>query len=63
MVHTLAHQALLGRIMASQAGSLDGLAVTRQALWRPARGHLFQNATLWITVQGCVRVYLDNFSK
>lgn len=36
MPHALAHQALLGRIMASEAGSLDGLAAARQDLWRLA---------------------------
>jgi len=36
MAHALAHQTLLGRVMASQAGSLDGLAAARQDLWRLA---------------------------
>lgn len=36
MRHALAHQELLGRIMASEAGSLDGLAAARQDLWRLA---------------------------
>ena len=36
MAHALAQQELLGRIMASDAGSLDGLAAARQDLWRLA---------------------------
>lgn len=36
MPHALLHQELLGRIMAKEAGSLDGLAATRQDLWRLA---------------------------
>jgi hypothetical protein len=36
MPHALARQGLLGRIMANEAGSLDGLAATRQDLWRLA---------------------------
>jgi hypothetical protein len=32
----LDHQALLGRLMASEAGSLDGLAAARHDLWRLA---------------------------
>jgi hypothetical protein len=33
MPHALAHQESLGHIMASEAGSLDGLAAARQDLW------------------------------
>jgi hypothetical protein len=42
MPQALVHQALLGRILASEAGSLDGLAAARQDLWRLAHlaGHL-----------------------
>lgn len=36
MTHAIAHEALLGRIMASEAGALDGLAAARQDLWRLA---------------------------
>jgi len=36
MRHALAHEEVLGRIMASEAGSLDGLAAARQDLWRLA---------------------------
>ncbi|MDP1902379.1 MAG: hypothetical protein Q8K96_18320 [Rubrivivax sp.] len=36
MARAVAHQELLGRIMASEAGSLDGLAAARQDLWRLA---------------------------
>lgn len=36
MPRAFEHQALLGRIMANEAGSLDGLAATRQDLWRLA---------------------------
>lgn len=36
MAHALAHQGLLGRILTSQAGSLDGVAGARQDLWRLA---------------------------
>lgn len=36
MPHALAHQELLGRIMANEAGSLDGLVASRQDLWRLA---------------------------
>lgn len=36
MPHALAHQEVLGRIMTSQDGSLDGLAAARQDLWRLA---------------------------
>jgi len=36
MPRALEHQALLGRIMASEAGSLDGLAAARHDLWRLA---------------------------
>jgi hypothetical protein len=36
MANALAHQESLGRIMASEAGSLDGLAAARQDLWRLA---------------------------
>jgi len=36
MPQALEHQDLLGRIMASEAGSLDGLAAARQDLWRLA---------------------------
>lgn len=36
MPHALAHQVMLGRIMAGEAGSLDGLAAARQDLWRLA---------------------------
>lgn len=36
MAHAIANQELLGRIMASEAGSLDGLAAARQDLWRLA---------------------------
>jgi hypothetical protein len=41
MAHALAKQALLGRIMASEAGSLDGLAAARQDLWRLAHAAVF----------------------
>jgi hypothetical protein len=36
MPHALAHQESLGRIMASEAGSLNGLAAARHDLWRLA---------------------------
>jgi hypothetical protein len=36
MAHAMAHQRVLGRIMASEAGSLEGLAAARQDLWRLA---------------------------
>lgn len=36
MPQALAHQELLGRVMAREAGSLDGLAAARQDLWRLA---------------------------
>jgi hypothetical protein len=36
MLPALDHQALLGRLMASEAGSLDGLAAARHDLWRLA---------------------------
>jgi len=36
MPHALAQQELLGRIMVSEAGSLDGMAAARQDLWRLA---------------------------
>jgi hypothetical protein len=36
MPHALAHQEMLDLIMASEAGSLDGLAAARQDLWRLA---------------------------
>ncbi len=36
MPHALEHLELRGRIMGSQAGSLDGLAAARQDLWRLA---------------------------
>jgi hypothetical protein len=36
MAHALAQQDLLGRFMASEAGSLDGLPAARQDLWRLA---------------------------
>lgn len=36
MAHAITNQELLGRIMASEAGSLDGLAAARQDLWRLA---------------------------
>lgn len=36
MAHALAHEALLDRIVMSEAGSLDGLAAARQDLWRLA---------------------------
>jgi len=36
MPRALAHQGLLGRIMTSEAGSLDGMVATRQDLWRLA---------------------------
>jgi hypothetical protein len=36
MPRALAHQELLARIMAHEAGSLDGLAAARQDLWRLA---------------------------
>jgi hypothetical protein len=36
MPHALAHQEMLGEIMANRAGSLDGLAAMRQDLWRLA---------------------------
>lgn len=36
MAHALAHQESIGHIMASEAGSLDGLAAARQDLWRLA---------------------------
>lgn len=36
MPEALAHEELLGRIMSSQAGSLDGMAAVRQDLWRLA---------------------------
>ncbi|MBK6472103.1 MAG: hypothetical protein IPF94_15765 [Betaproteobacteria bacterium] len=42
MPHAIAHQKLLGHVLAHQAGSLDGLAAARQDLWRLAHivGHL-----------------------
>lgn len=36
MPRALAHQGLLGRILTSEAGSLDGVAAARQDLWRLA---------------------------
>lgn len=36
MAHALGNQELLGRIMMSEAGSLDGVAAARQDLWRLA---------------------------
>jgi hypothetical protein len=36
MPHALAHHELLSRIMANEAGSLDGMAAARQDLWRLA---------------------------
>lgn len=36
MPRAIAHQETLGRIMNSEAGSLDGMAVARQDLWRLA---------------------------
>jgi hypothetical protein len=36
MPHALEHRELLDRIMATEAGSLDGLAAARQDLWRLA---------------------------
>ncbi len=36
MTHALGHQELLRRIMASEAGALDGQAAARQDLWRLA---------------------------
>jgi hypothetical protein len=36
MPHALLHQEVLSRIMASEAGSLDGLVAARQDLWRLA---------------------------
>jgi hypothetical protein len=36
MPHALVHQELLRRIMANEAGALDGLAAARQDLWRLA---------------------------
>lgn len=36
MAHAIANQELLSRIMAGEAGSLDGLAAARQDLWRLA---------------------------
>ena len=36
MGRAVAHEDLLGRIMASEAGSLDGMAAARQDLWRLA---------------------------
>ncbi len=37
MAHAVAHQESLRRVMASEAGSLDGLAAARQDLWRLAQ--------------------------
>ena len=36
MSHALSNQQMLGRVMGSEAGSLDGLAAARQDLWRLA---------------------------
>ncbi|WP_341890687.1 hypothetical protein [Variovorax sp. YR752] len=36
MPHALSHEELLGRVMACEVGSLDGLAAARQDLWRLA---------------------------
>lgn len=36
MSHAMSKQELLGRVMGSEAGSLDGLAAARQDLWRLA---------------------------
>ena len=37
MAHAIEHQGLLSRIMASEAGSLDGAAASRHDLWRLAQ--------------------------
>lgn len=44
MPHALAHQELLGRIMANESGSLDGLAAARQDLWRVANVAIYLSA-------------------
>ncbi len=36
LAHAIAHQDLLGRILPSEAGALDGVAAARQDLWRLA---------------------------
>lgn len=44
MAHAIANQELLGRIMAGEAGSLDGLAAARQDLWRLAHLGVYLHA-------------------
>lgn len=41
MARSIQHQSLLSRVMATQAGSLDGLAAARQDLWRLAHMTIF----------------------
>jgi hypothetical protein len=50
MAGALAQQPLLCRIIASEAGALDGLAAARQDLWRLANlaGHLAGGIAAWV---------------
>ncbi|MDP1533622.1 MAG: hypothetical protein Q8N44_05440 [Rubrivivax sp.] len=44
MAHAIVNQGLLSRIMASEAGSLDGLAAARHDLWRLAHMAIYLRA-------------------
>ena len=52
MRHALTHQVLLGRIMASEAGSLDGMPAARQDLWRLAHVAIHLNSGM-ATLRRC----------
>ena len=46
MAHALVHQELLGHIMASESGTMEGLAAARQDLWRLAHMAIYLSTGL-----------------
>lgn len=53
MPHAVSNQELLGRVMGSEAGSLDGLAAARQDLWRLAHMATYLRIGVATLVESC----------
>ena len=51
MAHAIVNQGLLSRVMASEAGSLDGLAAARHDLWRLAHTAIYLRAGMATLLQ------------
>ena len=59
MAQALAHQESLGRIMAREAGALDGLAAARQDLWRLAHMAIYLSSGMATLRQSAALVDAD----